>query len=103
MSGHAGSRRTSRTCAASGRGTRWICSRRNVPLSLRTEGPSPPRSATPPVGACWGLPLEPGEAALLRVLVEPLLQGPEGLRAAGEKDVAEALEVGAQATKSGGG
>ena len=37
-------------------------------------------------------------ARLLRVLVEPLLERPEGLRAAGEEDGAEALDVGAEVT-----
>ncbi|HTB56769.1 MAG TPA: hypothetical protein VLC06_02800 [Polyangia bacterium] len=35
------------------------------------------------------------------MFVQPLLQGAESLRAAGEEDVAEALEIGAQVMKSG--
>ena len=45
---------------------------------------------------------ETREAALLRVLLQPFLQGPEGLRAAGEEDVAEPIEIDAKVTKSGG-
>jgi hypothetical protein len=43
-----------------------------------------------------------GEAALPGVLIQPFLQGPEGLGAPGEEDVAEPIEIGAKMTKSGG-
>ena len=36
------------------------------------------------------------------MLIQPFLQGAEGLRAASEEDVAEPIEVGAKVTKSGG-
>src|SRR6185312_16801173 len=42
-------------------------------------------------------------AALLRMLIQPFLQGPEGLRAAGEEDVTEPIEIGAEVPKSRGG
>ena len=44
---------------------------------------------------------EPGKTALLWVLVRPLLQGPEGLRAAAKEDAAEEVEVVAEVSKPG--